>query len=177
MDGNSIQIQIWYLIPQIYRNKKLLDADRKKTTNFYDAIGGMPLFLFFFWYAYHSQGLPQDQLKLNYGFFSQLLPLIDLPMHLEWVDWPIYFSLWLPVHCSRLNYTVNITCLMWLLTQKKKLDVLLRVLPKALNCSYYMPKCIREIIWDLIFFWTPLIKYVDRWILEYVSFYWCLDFH
>lgn len=57
----------WY--HKYMQTKNCWMQSEKNPTTFYDAIGGMPLFLFFFWNAYHSQGPPQDQLKLNYVFF------------------------------------------------------------------------------------------------------------
>jgi len=91
-----------------------------------------------------------------------------------------HFSWWLPFSCSELNYILNTGCLLWLLTWKQYADILLRVLPKAQYLSYYLPKWIRKITWDLIFFWTPLIKCVwmhfRRCILLLVSRFsllWC----
>lgn len=74
------------------------------------------------------KGLLTDQLEFNY-VFSPVTSIYwsahELGMSLCY--WPKHFSLWLPVHCSRLNYIVSIACLVWLLMWKQKPD----------SCEFY----------------------------------------
>lgn len=61
------------------QTKLQIYADRKKNpTNFYDAVGGMPLLFFFCMHTIHK-GLLTDQLKLNYVFFPSYSHLLISP--------------------------------------------------------------------------------------------------